>query len=170
MSVYTPVTTAGTITRSPRRIIAAIAGGALVLSAAAGIGTWQLASRGTSTTAVEQAPSAAPAAPATRVGPADNFLTVNIVGSEEEKLRLEVGLDQVNAINAMRGDLPLENHVVLVAATSEEAARIVRAYSGHQDGPTLPVKFNDFRARAAAPAASAPVPELPTPDRPAFVP
>ena len=169
MTAYNASPTAGTFTRFTRRTLAAIAGGSFVVALVAGIGAWQRAETGTSTAAVEQAPPAAAAAAAARVRPADNILTVSIVDSQEEKFRLERALDEANTIRALQGDLLLENQVVVVAASSEEADRIVQAYSGHQDGLGQPVKFNDFRTRSAAPAA-APAPELLAPNHPAFVP
>ena len=129
---------------------------AVVAAIAVAGGLWLRADNRTTTAAVEQAPPAVAAAPATRVASADAFLTVNIVDSEDQKLRLEQGLDQVNATNAARGEQPVVNQVVLVAATDEEANRIMQRYSGHQDDLTLPVKFNDFRAQTAAPAATTP--------------
>ena len=138
--------------RPGRRTFIGLAVGA-ALAVAAGVGLWEANRGGDSTTAGEQAPSAAMVAPAARVAPVDTILTVNIVGTEEAKLRLEQGLDEGSAIRDLQGERPLENHVVLVAATDEEANRIVQAYSDHQDGLGQPVKFNDFRTRAAAPAA-----------------
>ena len=124
--------------------ILAVGGAALAVALVGGIGAWQRADHRTSTSAVEQvppvvvaAPPAVVAAPAARVGAADDFLTVTIVDSEEQKLRLEQGL--------------VVNQVVLVAATDEEANRIMQAYGGYQgyEGSLAQaVKFNDLRTPA----------------------
>ena len=128
--------------------ILAAGGAALAVALAAGIGAWQHADHRTSTAAVEQVPSAVSAAPAARVAPVDTILTVltvSIVGTEEEKVQLEQGLAETNAANAAQGEQPVENQVVLVAATDEEAVRLMELYSGYQNVLGQPVKFNDFR-------------------------
>ena len=139
--------------RPGRRTVIGLAAGA-ALAVAAGVGLWEANRGGDATMAGEQAPSAVVAAPAARVRPADAIITVSIVDSQEEKLRLERGLDEGTALHAQLGERPLANQVVLVAATTEEAVRLMELYSGYQNVLGQPVTFNDFRARAAAPAAA----------------
>ena len=135
-----------------RRMIGLASVLAVVAAVTVAGGLWLRADNRTSTTAVEHAPPAGVAAPAARVAPVDDILTVNIVDAQEEKVRLEQGLDEANVSRVLAGERPLANEFVLVAATDAEAHRIVQAVTGNVD--VVKFDFNDLRAPTAAPATT----------------
>ena len=154
MTAFSAPTTARTFPGLGKGLVAAALGAALVLAVAAGIGVQQRADRVTSTIAIERAPSVVSAAPASRVKPAGTILTIHIVGSADEKLRLERALDEANTIRASQGDLPLEDQV-FVAASAEEADRIAESLARlHDEARGGAIKVNDLRAPAPAPKGS----------------
>ncbi len=148
MTIQTAPTAAGGRKEARSPFIIAVCGAALVLAAAAGVGTWQAVRHSDadtvgvtsqqqgSTAAIEPGRAfggAAVAARPFRSMPADQSLTFYIVGSQEQADFVRSALDNGNAIRLQAGESLLTDEVVVVGSPDAEA-RILR---GIADGDAI---------------------------------